>query len=326
MEWTIVVVGAGPVSAAVSRTIRDRFADVRFTVGGSATLIECSLRDQAALRALLTQLWKSGPRSSWWRTHPLPARGVPMPRSDRAVETRESNGSDGRSVSARERRWSWIWLLVGVALLPFANLQTLIPVAAWLAPVFLLRFSRSQRPLVGLPVLVLSMYGALLVCLRDGFFPVVDGPGYYLFIATLAVGGVIPFAVDRWLSVRLTGIPRTLVFPAAVTTAEWLFGPGGQSIRHRRQYRVLAVRFPAADPGGVRHGDLGPDLSDQLAGASREPALGEGLGGSGGQGARRAPRCHPRRGAALRRSTARFRGPGGRHRAGGRSRTRPEVV
>jgi apolipoprotein N-acyltransferase len=145
-----------------------------------------------------------------------------MPRSttDRAVETRGDNRSGARSVSPRERRWSWIWLVVGAALLPFANLQTLVPVAAWLAPVFLLRFSRSQRPLVGLPVLVVSMYGALLVSLRDGFFPVVDGPGYYLFVATLAVGGVLPFAVDRWLSIRLAGIRRTLVFPAAVTTAE----------------------------------------------------------------------------------------------------------
>jgi hypothetical protein len=60
VERTNVVVVVGPVSAAVSRTIRDRFEDVRFTVGGSATLIECSLRDQAALRALLTQLWDVG--------------------------------------------------------------------------------------------------------------------------------------------------------------------------------------------------------------------------------------------------------------------------
>jgi hypothetical protein len=60
VEPTSVVVVAGPLSAAVTRTILDRFEDVRFTVGGSDTLIECSLRDQAALRALLTQLWDVG--------------------------------------------------------------------------------------------------------------------------------------------------------------------------------------------------------------------------------------------------------------------------
>ena len=131
--------------------------------------------------------------------------------------------------------WSWAWLLVGVVLVPFANLQTLIPLAAWLAPVFLLRFTRSHRPLVGLPVLVIAMWGALLFGLRDGFFPIVGGAGYYLFVATLALGGALPFAVDRFLSPRLDGVARTLVFPAAVTTIELLgtignpFGTAGST-------------------------------------------------------------------------------------------------
>ena len=136
-------------------------------------------------------------------------------------ETSQRKGH-GSSVPLGGRRWSWIWLLVGTMLLPFANLQTLIPVAAWLAPVFLLRFSRSQRLLIGLPVLAGAMYCALLVGLRNDFFPIAEGPTYYMFVATLAVGGVVPFAVDRWLSTRLAGFSRTLVFPAAVTTAELL--------------------------------------------------------------------------------------------------------
>lgn len=133
------------------------------------------------------------------------------------------------------RRWPWVWLAIGTALLPFANLQTLIPLTAWLAPVFLLRFTRDQRLLVGYSVLVLAMSGALFVALRNGFFPVLDGPGYYLFIATLAIGGALPFAVDRVLAPRLAGIPRTLVFPAAVTTVEFLgtignpFGTAGST-------------------------------------------------------------------------------------------------
>jgi apolipoprotein N-acyltransferase len=53
------------------------------------------------------------------------------------------------------------------------------------------------------------MSGALFVALRNGFFPVLDGRGYYLFIATLAIGGALPFAVDRVLAPRLAGIPRS---------------------------------------------------------------------------------------------------------------------
>ena len=139
------------------------------------------------------------------------------------------------SLSSAASRWSWIWLLVGTALLPFANLQTLIPLTAWLAPVFLMRFTRSQRFLVGLPVLILAISGALLVGGRDGFFPVGDGLGYYLFIVTLGLGGALPFAVDRLLAPRLNGIARTVVFPVAVTTTEFLgtignpFGTAGSA-------------------------------------------------------------------------------------------------
>jgi hypothetical protein len=35
-------------------------------------------------------------------------------------------------------------LLLGAVLLPFTNLLTLVPVAAWNAPVFLLRFARTD--------------------------------------------------------------------------------------------------------------------------------------------------------------------------------------
>jgi len=147
----------------------------------------------------------------------------------------DSSGSRGVLPPQAAARWSWVWLAIGTMLLPFANLQTLIPLAAWLAPVFLLRFTRSHRPVVGLPVLAVAMSGALLIGLRDGFFPVVDGPGYYLFVASLGLGGALPFAVDRLLAPRLDGVARTLVFPTAVTTAELLgtignpFGTAGST-------------------------------------------------------------------------------------------------
>jgi apolipoprotein N-acyltransferase len=42
-------------------------------------------------------------------------------------------------------RFVWLWLLAGGLLLPFSRFQTVLPLAAWFAPVFLLRFSRSRR-------------------------------------------------------------------------------------------------------------------------------------------------------------------------------------
>ncbi|MGA2003536.1 MAG: hypothetical protein ABSG70_09150, partial [Terriglobales bacterium] len=55
------------------------------------------------------------------------------------------------SPSPRDSR-SWFWLAVAVALLVFANGVDSIPLTAWLAPLFLLRFVRTQGLKVGLPV------------------------------------------------------------------------------------------------------------------------------------------------------------------------------
>jgi apolipoprotein N-acyltransferase len=163
-----------------------------------------------------------------------------MTTTDMDTRTRLGNSGPGPAGRTGEHsrptdRWSWIWLVVGAALLPWTNLQTLLPVAAWLAPVFLLRFVRTQRARVGLPVLVLVMSLTVLVPLRDGFFPVADGMGYYLFVAGLGLGGTVPYALDRLLVPRSRGVARVLVFPAAVVTVELLgtfgnpFGTAGST-------------------------------------------------------------------------------------------------
>jgi apolipoprotein N-acyltransferase len=145
----------------------------------------------------------------------------------RDLDTRAVSGSSGPGRAGRTEgrsrptdRWSWLWLVVGAALLPWTNLQTLLPVAAWLAPVFLLRFVRTQRARVGLPVLVLVMSLTALVAVRDGFFPMAGGLGFTVFIAGLGLGGTVPYAVDRLLVPRSRGVARVLVFPAAVVTVE----------------------------------------------------------------------------------------------------------
>jgi apolipoprotein N-acyltransferase len=133
------------------------------------------------------------------------------------------------------RRWSWLWLLLGAALLPVTNLQTLIPVASWLAPIFLLRFSRCQRAAVAIPVLVVVMSSTILVAIRNGFFPIAGGTGYAIFVIGVGLGGTAPYVVDRILAPRLGVLARTLVFPAAVTTVELLatignpFGTAGST-------------------------------------------------------------------------------------------------
>ena len=55
----------------------------------------------------------------------------------------------------RTKYHSWLWLIVGAALLPFTSLVPSLWLAAWIAPVFLLRFARTQRARVGIPLIAL---------------------------------------------------------------------------------------------------------------------------------------------------------------------------
>ncbi|MEZ4869437.1 MAG: nitrilase-related carbon-nitrogen hydrolase [Caldilineaceae bacterium] len=136
-------------------------------------------------------------------------------------------------------RFSWGWLVIGAALLPFTNYQTVLPIAAWLAPVFLLRFVRTQRAIVGLPVIAFVYFGGMTLAFGDMLPP----PMNY-FVGVLGMVAVAPYAADRLLSVRLTGVARTLLFPLTITIVDWLvsLGPlGAATTAAYSQYGNLAL-------------------------------------------------------------------------------------
>src|SRR5215210_7024648 len=91
-------------------------------------------------------------------------------------------------------RWSWLWLVIGAVLLPFTSIQPSLAMAAWLAPVFLLRFVRSQRARVGLPVLALVQSLALGVNWYIG-----STPNSMLALSGVCVGllATLAYAADR---------------------------------------------------------------------------------------------------------------------------------
>ena len=55
-----------------------------------------------------------------------------------------------------QNRWSYLWLLIGAGLLLFSNGRWMIPLATWLAPVFLIRFARTQPAFKGLGLLLVT--------------------------------------------------------------------------------------------------------------------------------------------------------------------------
>jgi apolipoprotein N-acyltransferase len=122
---------------------------------------------------------------------------------------------------------SWLWLVIAAGLLLFANGANNIWLAAWLAPLFLLRFVRRQRIWVGVPVAYLLLMATFMFQFR-GMVPI-PGLGYYIFLVTYGIPMVLPYLVDRVLSPRLRGLPATLVFPTAFVITEYLvnLGPYG---------------------------------------------------------------------------------------------------
>lgn len=117
----------------------------------------------------------------------------------------------------------WFSLLLGTALLPFATLYTIIPVAAWLATIFLLRFSRTQPIFVALPlVFVVQALGALGSLRTDYFGAPVSASMLAAFCLGYGLVLAVPYMVDRLMAERLRGGARVLAFPLAVTVLHWL--------------------------------------------------------------------------------------------------------
>jgi apolipoprotein N-acyltransferase len=114
-------------------------------------------------------------------------------------------------------RFPCLWLVLGLALFPFGSARWNIPLAAWVYPIFLLRFVRTQRLRRGVPLVLLAIVLVLEVAWRGFLGPM---PRILAVPLLAAVGALytLPYLIDRLVAPRLTGLVATLVFPCAVTT------------------------------------------------------------------------------------------------------------
>lgn len=111
------------------------------------------------------------------------------------------------------------WLAVSAFLLLFANGHNTVAIAAWFAPVFLLRFLRSG----GLWRL-LAAYLVVTATWAFQFRGMVPAPQPILAIIWLSYGacGTLPYLTDRLLAHRIRSFAATLVFPCAATGLDYL--------------------------------------------------------------------------------------------------------
>jgi apolipoprotein N-acyltransferase len=118
---------------------------------------------------------------------------------------------------------TWLWLLIGFLLLPFTAYQGVIPLAAWIAPVFLLRFARTTaHGRLGLFLVFLAYAASVLLGERGTTGGGID-MAWGLTAYPLIYGALytLPYAADRAIGSRLGMWPRLFVFPTAFVSLIW---------------------------------------------------------------------------------------------------------
>lgn len=112
-----------------------------------------------------------------------------------------------------------IWLMLGFLLLLFSNGTRMIPIAAWIGPVFMLRFLRKTKALPGL----LIGYLANAVIFYFQWSPAFKGAGKMFGLYTLVFGLLVylPYILDRLVFPHMKGFVSTLIFPTAWVAIEY---------------------------------------------------------------------------------------------------------
>jgi apolipoprotein N-acyltransferase len=111
-------------------------------------------------------------------------------------------------------------LLAALVLLLFSNGRWVIPLAAWVSPIFLLRFARGGRAWPRLLGIAAALYAT--ACLTWWGMVPVPPPFYFLIMLMITLPGVLPYLVDRALVRRGDPLVSTLVFGAAWVVTEYL--------------------------------------------------------------------------------------------------------
>lgn len=114
----------------------------------------------------------------------------------------------------------FFWLVLGTALQLFGFGRWMTPLAAWLAPVFLLHFAHGLTPVIAMLWVWLGIAVAMGISLR-GLVPI-PGLAYLVLPIVYGLFGALPYLVDGLVAPLVTGFWSTLVFPIALTAIEFL--------------------------------------------------------------------------------------------------------
>src|SRR5689334_386898 len=128
-----------------------------------------------------------------------------------------------KQLASHQERYGYLWLAVGLILSLFAtNGRWDISIAAWLYPLFFLRFTRISRPFIGFCAVWLSSIIAMFF-----FFYQSQLLNPLITVACLFFSTVLslPYLLDRLLAPRISvasGLLTTLIFPLGRVICEYL--------------------------------------------------------------------------------------------------------
>jgi apolipoprotein N-acyltransferase len=115
---------------------------------------------------------------------------------------------------------SFLWLAVGFVILAFSNGMRIVPIAAWVGPVFVVRFLRTQKTglglLLGYLVNAVAFFFQWYAAFQDA------GDMFALYTGAFGLLVFLPCVVDRLLRPYTRGFAGTLVLPAAQVTVEYV--------------------------------------------------------------------------------------------------------
>src|SRR5437773_771127 len=115
-------------------------------------------------------------------------------------------------------RWmSWSWLPAAAVCVYLSMVDSPIVLAAWLGPVLLLRFTRSQRPLVGSLTGLVVMTAATYLAVRTmAPLPLLV---LLLLLSLSNALSILAYLGDRLLHGRLPPILASLLLPLGMVSA-----------------------------------------------------------------------------------------------------------
>lgn len=119
-----------------------------------------------------------------------------------------------------EDQLSFLWLAVAFTILFFANGLRIAPVAAWVGPLFLVRFLRTQKAVRGLVIGYLANAVVFFFQWQSAFQDA--GPMFTLYTAAFGLIVFLPYVADRLLRPHVRGFAAALVLPVAWVVCEYL--------------------------------------------------------------------------------------------------------